>query len=232
MVNPSNEKLTIMSLHIKALMLCFPFFQSPSPLDKPKLKPGQQQPQILPIQLGNQTNTSSLGKLQVLKSSREVNGVVALTTVNDSSRPINAILNTAPNRNPFSSLNLVAGEERKLGPTDSEKRTSLQSQSRNDFFNLIKKKSSSIPDVEEVAATAVLWNSSLSDTQVENNATNGQCCNCNDYPISPPNEKEAAFLHSLGWEEGSGGSEGLTKEEINDFIEVIRATTHFIYSCS
>ncbi|KAK8549111.1 hypothetical protein V6N12_062009 [Hibiscus sabdariffa] len=60
-----------------------------------------------------------------------------------------------------------------------EKRPSLaQTQSRNDFFNHLKKKTS----------------------------TN-----------TSPDEEEAAFLHSLGWEENSGDDEGLTEEEINAF---------------
>ncbi|XVE67334.1 hypothetical protein DITRI_Ditri08aG0152200 [Diplodiscus trichospermus] len=51
-----------------------------------------------------------------------------------------------------------------------------------------------------------------------------QCSSNGDGHSNPdaflyPDEKEAAFLRSLGWEENTGDDEGLTEEEINAFFE-------------
>lgn len=41
-----------------------------------------------------------------------------------------------------------------------------------------------------------------------------------DIDVPYPNEEEAAFLRSLGWEENAGDDEGLTEDEIRAFYEV------------
>ncbi|KAI3460613.1 hypothetical protein Pfo_017276 [Paulownia fortunei] len=50
----------------------------------------------------------------------------------------------------------------------------------------------------------------FSDVGEKNLFCNGQIC---------PDEEEAAFLRSLGWEENGGEDEGLTEEEINAFYQ-------------
>ncbi|OWM84932.1 hypothetical protein CDL15_Pgr027719 [Punica granatum] len=40
-----------------------------------------------------------------------------------------------------------------------------------------------------------------------------------EFDVPPPDEKEAEFLRSLGWDESTGEDEGLTEEEIRSFYE-------------
>ncbi|GER40352.1 fatty acid hydroxylase superfamily [Striga asiatica] len=51
---------------------------------------------------------------------------------------------------------------------------------------------------------------SCADKEKKNMFSDGQLC---------PDEEEAAFLRSLGWEENGGEDEGLTEEEINAFYQ-------------
>ncbi|KAK8681736.1 hypothetical protein V6N13_054138 [Hibiscus sabdariffa] len=165
------------------------------------IKGGQQQPSL--IHHGNQSThgghvksdmPKTSGKLLVLKPGWE-NGVssptqkdVATPTTNVNSKVTSsqhavAGVTSAPARNSNNPKH-SAGERKAaalipIAGFTVEKRPSLaQTQSRNDFFNHLKKKTS----------------------------TN-----------TSPDEEEAAFLHSLGWEENSGDDEGLTEEEINAF---------------
>ncbi|KAL0323367.1 UNVERIFIED_CONTAM: hypothetical protein Sangu_1956000 [Sesamum angustifolium] len=52
-----------------------------------------------------------------------------------------------------------------------------------------------------------------SDVGGNNSFVNGAIC---------PDEEEAAFLRSLGWEENGGEDEGLTEEEVNAFYKEVR----------
>lgn len=60
----------------------------------------------------------------------------------------------------------------------------------------------------------------ISEVEQKNLFCNGEIC---------PDEEEAAFLRSLGWEENSGEDEGLTEEEINAFYQEVRIShlTHY-----
>lgn len=126
----------------------------------------------------------------------------------------------------------------------AEKKASLaQAQSRNDFFNLMRKKNSlnasgSTPDsgpttensgvIKEAGSSP---ESPLVITENGNKITdngdslvghgfmnNVEKSSCLDEAVYP-DEEEAAFLRSLGWEESSGEDEGLTEEEINAFYQ-------------
>ncbi|XP_031273033.1 mediator of RNA polymerase II transcription subunit 1 [Pistacia vera] len=206
---------------------------------------------------------SSHGKLYVLKPAWE-NGVsnppkdVASPTSNANSRAASNQLAVAPSvvSAPSKTPNnpkLSSGERKAstLNPISVfpvERRPSLlQTQSRHDFFNHLKKKTSvnssalpgdsgsdiSSPTVEksgevlkEVVGAPV---SHATDNGVEV-TVNGDAHeeaqrfskvgekSVSCYPTVDPDE-EAAFLRSLGWEENSGEDEGLTEEEINAFLQ-------------
>lgn len=124
------------------------------------------------------------------------------------------------------------------------------SQSRSNFFNLMRRKNSS-------NASAILSDSTLAISSPDTDTSgdifkegrkpvrsrvmeNGNDINCNvdahdtlekTQKISNvgenkcpngaiyPDEEEAAFLRSLGWDENGGEDEGLTEEEINAFYQ-------------
>ncbi|GMI89612.1 hypothetical protein like AT1G36990 [Hibiscus trionum] len=234
------------------------------------VKSGQQQPSS--THHGNQSThgghvksdaPKTSGKLLVLKpgwengvSSPTQKDVVAPTTnVNSkvaTSQHVPAI-SSAPARNSnnpkhstgdhkAAALNPIAG-------FTVEKRPSLaQTQSRNDFFNLLKKKTSmntsaglsdSNPHISssttEKSEVAMQVDSASPTAHANENGSaatsNGGTCqeaqrfsdydekNTNSFPMFYPDEEEAAFLRSLGWEENSGDDEGLTEEEINAFYQ-------------
>lgn len=135
-----------------------------SSMEKSKTRAAQQTTKFSPSLYGNQPmrggparvdvgKTSNLGKLQVLKPSGELNGVSLtvkenLVSPNGIKVPLSP-LNLAPStvgshsKNSVSNQNLGGSERKPAGSlTTLEKKPSLQTQSRNDFFNLIKKKSS------------------------------------------------------------------------------------------
>ena len=304
----------------------------PSPSDKPKSKIGLQ-----PLHLVNHsqrggparsdvTKTSNVGKLHVLKPSRERNGVSP--TAKDSlsptmgSRVANSPLAVTPSaagsaslRSPRNNPTLASAERRpSVVLTSVEKRPTSQAQSRNDFFNLMRKKSSTNPPsavpesgpavsssvseksdelITEVVTAPVTpkgrdilssdnsgldWSNENRGDKTENGNNeacgvsqndrddeienvdgdacdvsqrdqgdevhdgNGDACDVSQKFLdngekhsSPdevlyPDEEEAAFLRSLGWEE-NGEDEGLTEEEINAFYkEVITRVTQSLHS--
>ncbi|XWS25214.1 hypothetical protein CRYUN_Cryun27aG0050400 [Craigia yunnanensis] len=230
------------------------------------VKSGQQQPSL--IHHGNQSPHSghvksdmpkTSGKLLVLKPGRE-NGVssptqkdVASPKTNANSRVTTSQHAVAPARN-LNNPKLSAGERKAaaLNPIAGftlEKRPSLaQTQSRNDFFNLLKKKTSrntsaglsdSDPHIlssttEKSEVTKEVVNASAATHANENGTaatSNGDTCqeaprfsddgekNMSSTALVYPDEEEAAFLRSLGWEENSGEDEGLTEEEISAFYQ-------------
>ncbi|XWS21578.1 hypothetical protein CRYUN_Cryun30bG0066300 [Craigia yunnanensis] len=235
------------------------------------VKSGQQQPSL--IHHGNQSPHSghvksdmpkTSGKLLVLKPGRE-NGVssptqkdVASPTTNANSRVKTsqhavAPIKSAPARN-TNNPKLSAGERKAaaLNPIagfTGEKRPSLaQTQSRNDFFNLLKKKTStntsaglsdsdlhiSSSTAEKYEVTKEVGSASVTAHANENvtaATSNGDTCqeaqrfsdgsikNMSSSDMVYPDEEEAAFLRSLGWEENTGEDEGLTEEEINAFYQ-------------
>ncbi|THG16301.1 hypothetical protein TEA_014944 [Camellia sinensis var. sinensis] len=131
---------------------------NPSDKAKPKLGQPQPQPQISPSHFANHSprsgpvksdisRTSSVGKLHVLKPARERNGVSP--TAKGSLSPTSvavapSVVGSAPLRSPGNNPNLVSAE-RKPALTILEKRPTPQSKSRNDFFNLVRKKSMTSP---------------------------------------------------------------------------------------
>ncbi|XP_028106662.1 uncharacterized protein LOC114305724 [Camellia sinensis] len=222
------------------------------------------QPQPHSSQLANQSlrggqvrsdasRSSHAGKFLVLKSVWE-NGVSSSTKdvsspTNNASRVANSQLvpaSVAPSI-PLKSPNKLSTVESKVAAVALnsgscvEKRPSLsQAQSRNDFFNLMRKKTSmntssvlpdsrvafSSPTVEKSGVVVEGVSAPVSPCVTENGSevtSNGDihererslCLNGAVYP----DEEEAAFLRSLGWEENDGEDDGLTEEEINAFYE-------------
>ncbi|KAF9599906.1 hypothetical protein IFM89_001852 [Coptis chinensis] len=220
--------------------------------------------------------TSHGGKLLVLKAGRE-NGTSHPTK--DSSSPTNAsriasnplavvapTVGLAPMKSQNSPKVAVAAERKATvlpaNNTSSIERRPInsQAQSRNDFFNLMRKKtvtnnSSAAPDPGPVPSPNILEKSGELMTEVTNDvsiqgnditasdhsslnadhgavvASNGDVYEESQSSINNgvkhsssdailyPDEEEAAFLRSLGWDEGAGDEEGLTEEEINAFYE-------------
>ncbi|XWS40305.1 hypothetical protein CRYUN_Cryun18bG0129200 [Craigia yunnanensis] len=255
---------------------------SPSEKSKPKVGQQQQHPSLsVNYTRGGTSRSDSLkvsndSRLCILKPSRESNGV-SLTTkdnlspTNGSSKLVNSSLSvtptaaaSAPIRSSGNSPRFVTAERNQTPfRIPIEKRPTAQAQSRNDFFNLLKKKSttnsaSSVldpgpavsPSVSEKSDELGTENSctsvtlqyggvSSSEISITDLPTDNRCeithngdasagsqqCSCNgDRPSSPdaflyPDEKEAAFLRSLGWEENTGDDEGLTEEEISAFFK-------------
>ncbi|CAL5438810.1 unnamed protein product [Camellia sinensis] len=143
-------------------------FQVLNPSEKPKPKIGQQQqhqtssshlanhsPRSGPVK-SDVSRTSSVGKLHVLKPARGRNGVSptakdTLSPTSGSSRVASSpvavapsVVGSAPLRGPSNNPSL-ASAERKSAPVILEKRPTPQAQSRNDFFNLMRKKSMTSP---------------------------------------------------------------------------------------
>nr|XP_043625009.1 uncharacterized protein LOC122596491 isoform X2 [Erigeron canadensis] len=96
------------------------------------------------------SKTSTVGKLHVLKPSRERNGITPIAKDNlsptsgsklpNSPLAVPSVVGSAPMRNPGNNPPVTVAE-RKLGVATMEKKPSPQAQSRNDFFNLMRKKS-------------------------------------------------------------------------------------------
>ncbi|KAM0063950.1 hypothetical protein Hdeb2414_s0003g00096881 [Helianthus debilis subsp. tardiflorus] len=223
--------------------------------DKQKLKIGQSQFQSSHLISNPSTprsatvkpdvsKASTVGKLLILKPSRERNGITP--TAKDSLSPTgggsklpnsplavpSAVGTTAPLKKPVN------------GPVANlEKRPSLQAQSRNNFFNLMRKKSMTSSNSSSVASdtssssqpvaseggpgSTVVQQSSESTVDV---SCNGDTCGAvitslvNGKIRKGPDvilyseEEEARFLRSLGWEE-TAEEEGLTEEEISSFYQ-------------
>ncbi|KAE8728325.1 Mitogen-activated protein kinase kinase kinase 1, putative isoform 1 [Hibiscus syriacus] len=227
------------------------------------VKSGQQQPAL--IHHGNQSPHSghiksdtpkTSGKLLVLKPGWE-NGVSSPTQKDVSPTSVNSKVTISPQavgstRN-SNSPKLSAGEREvvalnSVAGFSVEKRPFLaQTQSRNDFFNLLKKKTSAktsaghsdlLPHIssstsEKSEVTKVVSASSTAHANGNGMAAtgNGDACqesqsfaaddekNMDSSSMTHPDEEEAAFLRSLGWEENAGEDEGLTEEEINAFYQ-------------
>lgn len=199
---------------------------------------------------------TSHGKLFILKPGWE-NGVMpsakdVASPTNNASRAANSQL-AAPSvpSAPLRSSNNVklSSGERKSGSLSLisgfsvEKRPLSQTQSRNDFFNLLKKKnsmntSSVIPDSASVVSSPTSEKSCDANKEIVSAPTspqgikNGAELTGNGgtfEEVQRFSEEEAAFLRSLGWEENSGEDEGLTEEEINAFIQEVH---NFCYAAA
>ncbi|GFY94742.1 hypothetical protein Acr_10g0001270 [Actinidia rufa] len=191
------------------------------------------------------SGTSSAGKLHVLKPARERNALsppakdssTPTSSSRVASRPFavaSSVVGSAPLRSPRNNLNLASAKH-KPAIAILEKKPTPQAQSRSDFFNLMRKKSMTSPSSSATASFAgdqsiVKMNGtksngnafemnqeSLNDRHEEslNNGKDHSSSNA----ILYSEEEEAAFLHSLGWEENAEEDEGLTEEEINSFYK-------------
>ncbi|XP_054794497.1 uncharacterized protein LOC129303287 [Prosopis cineraria] len=233
--------------------------------------PAKSGPQHLSLHIANQSLRSvnvksdtpkTSGKFTDLKSVVWENGVsptskdVSNQTNYSNSKPGNQLTVTSAgssglSRNPS---NVKSPTERKpasmdlkLGSTMEKKPSLSQAQSRNDFFNLIKKKtlvnsSSVLPDSDTLVTSTIMEKPDAITREVVSppanpealgngaDVSNGDVCEDERLPNSKkndtvssltiyPDEEEAAFLRSLGWEENSGEDEGLTEEEINAFYQ-------------
>ncbi|KAK8482695.1 hypothetical protein V6N11_051325 [Hibiscus sabdariffa] len=202
------------------------------------VKSGQQQHSL--IQHGWENGVSSPTQKYVV-SPTSVNSRVTISqhAVGPARNSNSPILSAGGQK--VAALNSVAG-------FTVEKRPSAQTQSRNDFFNLLKKKTSaktsadhsdSHPHIssstsEKSEVTEEVVSTSLTSHANENGTAatrNGDACqeaqrfadvgvkDMGPVYMIDPDEEEAAFLRSLGWEENSGEDEGLTEEEINAFYQ-------------
>ncbi|KAM2220530.1 hypothetical protein ACFX1S_019733 [Malus domestica] len=151
----------------------------------------------------------------------------------------------SPNHQKLSSVERkVAALDLKSGST-LEKRPSLsQVQSRNDFFKRLKNKTLmnstiTLPDSAPIISSPTMEKSGeitrelFSDPASPHTIENGALVTGNDDSSEDvqkfsdtgpsaavyPDEEEARFLRSLGWEENSGDDGGLTEEEINAFYD-------------
>ncbi|XP_065880956.1 uncharacterized protein [Euphorbia lathyris] len=190
---------------------------------------------------------ASHGKLMVLKPARE-NGTSPspkdVASPNNASRAANTQLApppsvpSAPLRSP-NNPKLSSGERKSTSMSlisgfNVEKRPSLsQTQSRIDFFNHLKKKTSTttsttLPDSASTVSSPRSEKSCEVNKEAESNPSSPQAINNGNEVTSNGDtveefqrfsDEEAAFLRSLGWEENSGEDEGLTEEEISTFIQ-------------
>lgn len=217
--------------------------------DKTKLKGGQLQhqsshilnhslsPRPVSVKPDISKASSTGGKLHILKPSRERNGITP--TPKESSSPTSG--SKVPN-SPLAVPSVVAPPPLR----NSEKRPSPQAKSRNDFFNLMRKKSMANHSSSSPLAPDTGSSDSANDKPAESrtedepvvvqpsgeskldSSCNGDSCVVTETPASNgkinsnsdvmlySEEEEAAFLRSLGWEE-TAEEEGLTEEEINSF---------------
>ncbi|KAF5803379.1 hypothetical protein HanRHA438_Chr06g0279771 [Helianthus annuus] len=198
--------------------------------DKPKLKIGQSQlitnprtPRSANVK-PDFSKTSNVGKLLVLKSTRERNGI--LPTAKESLSPTSGsnLQNSPP-------LEVASVPLSKPGVVVLDKRPSSQAQSRSNFFNLMRKKSmassnssSVAPDTREPmvpdtggSGPAVVQQSS--DTKVDVTC-NRDAVHVQSGPDVIPysEEEEARLLRAMGWEE-TAEEEVLTEEEISSFYQ-------------
>ncbi|XP_076918647.1 uncharacterized protein LOC143579145 [Bidens hawaiensis] len=209
--------------------------------DKPKPKVGPPQlqgshimnhsPSTRPVSVNADVNKSSssssttVGKLHVLKPSRERNG----TTI------------TKECASPTTGTKLPKSPSVDRKPL-VEKRPSPQAKSRNDFFNLMRKKAMASNNSSSCAVSVdppELTNDKTSESGVHLNedkvdlGSDGDVCvvtenvNSNNNNVKDdlrsdvvldPEEEEARFLRSMGWEETTE-EECLTEEEINSFYK-------------
>ncbi|KAL8459548.1 hypothetical protein ACS0TY_036881 [Phlomoides rotata] len=198
------------------------------------------QSRAIPVR-ADSSSTSHIGKFLVLKPGRENAVTVVAKDVSAPNsdadcRMLNGQHVTAPSAPTASmSLNKSAVENKvaslSLSPKSTGERRSSQSlaQSRSEFFNLMRRKTK--PNVKTTLSNPGLPVSSPS-AQTSGEISNGSHDNdnqmvCNDKENlicngqTFPDEEEAAFLRSLGWEENGGEDEGLTEEEINAFYQEV-----------
>ncbi|KAI7748361.1 hypothetical protein M8C21_010835 [Ambrosia artemisiifolia] len=203
--------------------------------DKPKLKIGQSQLITNPHTPRSATvkpdvsKTSTVGKLLVLKSSRERNGISPTAKESVSPTSGSKLLNS-PHDVPS-----VAASAPMSKPVVLvlEKKPSPQAQSRSNFFNLMRKKSmassnsSVAPDTSEPPMVQSAPHGGSGSDVVQQSCETKLDLTCNGDAVhnqSGPEvilyseEEEARLLRSMGWEE-TAEEDGLTEEEITSFLQ-------------
>ncbi|KAK1418291.1 hypothetical protein QVD17_27434 [Tagetes erecta] len=171
--------------------------------DKPKLKVGHivnHSPSARPADV-TKSSSSTIGKLHVLKPSRTSIEKEILSPTGGSKLPDSPLAESKP----------------RVCTTRVEKRPSPQAKSRNDFFNLMRKKS-----MANNSPTSPVPVVSTNDTPGGENKVDSDACVVTENSRSSSDvvlnsEEEARFLRSLGWEETTDEEEGLTEEEISSF---------------
>ncbi|KAL5704224.1 hypothetical protein ACHQM5_022679 [Ranunculus cassubicifolius] len=119
-------------------------------------------------------------------------------------------------------------------PPMEKRPTMSQAQSRNDFFNLMRNKSSTnlssttSVDPKCSSLSTILESTGTADviSQVHNESsdeTNSRMTHVTPFEVVHlEDEEERSFLCSLGWDENAGDCEGLTEEEITAFNAVYK----------
>ncbi|GER24704.1 DNA polymerase epsilon subunit B2, partial [Striga asiatica] len=175
-----------------------------------------------------QKASPTVGKLHVLKPARDKNGLSPV--MNDNLSPTSGAKAAAAG-SPLGPAQLLP--DRKPVMTVLEKRPTSQARSRNDFFNLMRKKSMESPSpaadmanssspvgpgLDKNAELEAMHEEKAERCNVDGNKyfVNGKKQQSCDPIISE--EEEAAFLRSLGWEENDEEG-GLTDEEISSFYK-------------
>ncbi|XP_020586750.1 uncharacterized protein LOC110028995 isoform X2 [Phalaenopsis equestris] len=136
---------------------------------------------------------------------------------------------------PYSKLNVNGKTGAPSSSSFGEKKLPYQAQNRNDFFNSLRKKSSSsqentkqdpgckvfaspsLEKLNEVVAVGAISDKEKDLSTLQHSVDNGSFKAVEEPERLAPDEEEAAFLRSLGWEENAG-EEALTPEEIESFL--------------
>ncbi|KAG5625524.1 hypothetical protein H5410_010742 [Solanum commersonii] len=173
-------------------------------------------------------------RIHVYKPTRERNGVSSVVnsslSPNIHSRGPNALLVVPVSASTHSPANIAAPStfEPKPVGTMVQKKLSSQARSRNDFFDLMRKKSNAhgitqdqdaslsdeTPRVEQ--STEILGENTCNSDSSDGKNTDKSFSNCDAMLCS--DEEEAALLRSMGWEENADEG-GLTEEEISAFYK-------------
>ncbi|XP_022633009.1 uncharacterized protein LOC106752843 isoform X2 [Vigna radiata var. radiata] len=262
-LSSSTQKLEELALKQSRLLIpvtpSTPRSLAASSLEKSKAKTGRQQYPFYSRRLGYSLQgahpNSDIQKTSSVNShnfsaSRELNGVSS--TVKDNLLSPNSRSSAAPVG--ASRSTSIAAHSRSLGNNNStpstwitvEKKPTFPTQSRNDFFKNLSRKSSMEKPSSEASTTNVSSCPILKSrdaSSVDSSSLNmvSDCSsiitvndNAANEPLKPSSsgenqhisnpflfteEEEIAFLRSLGWQESAGDDEGLTQEEIQNFYE-------------
>ncbi|KAK1288064.1 hypothetical protein QJS10_CPB19g01813 [Acorus calamus] len=191
------------------------------------------------------SKTSQVGKLVVLNPPKEKNGIILATkdTQTSASGPANNTVGVmsstqfASLRSPNSPAMPVPADRKGVAlsttqnSTVPDKKAISQAQERNEFFKSLRKRNSTNhspmvsvsekPDQDVTGVDAGVVSKVKSD-DASVVASGESCCiengSSEELPCPDPNEEEAAFLKSLGWE-ANNRETALTQEEICEFLK-------------
>ncbi|XP_019057305.1 PREDICTED: uncharacterized protein LOC104806809 isoform X3 [Tarenaya hassleriana] len=192
----------------------------------------QQQPTALlntfQSNLSGQTKADTSKKLLVLKPAREncvpsvkesaspssnTNTRVATAQLTVTPSTISATVRStnSPKEIKGSSLSTISGQTIEKRPSSS------QTQSRNEFYNALKQKISTNISTDPANSSSCI--SSSNEEKANSSKEQVGERSMRFEAADTPDEKEAEFLRSLGWDENNCEDEALTQEEISAFIE-------------